>query len=207
MPTQAAGFGCPCHGSQFDAEGNRTAGPAPRALDRYEFSIRNGRLWLGRLYSVSRVDGNGANARIRRFAAPRTPANPLTGPESCLYPVDPSPMSTVHHQTRSNEMKRFSLRSVRARTCARRLGAAAVLAASAYARGPAKRHRHAPGSPGKPVIDWNQVLLSIVNTPGAQPANIQPTRNFAILHAAIYDAVNAIDRAHEPYLIFVRAPR
>jgi hypothetical protein len=60
---------------------------------------------------------------------------------------------------------------------------------------------------GQPVIDWNQTLLSIVNTPGAQPANIQPTRNFAILHAAIYDAVNAIDRSHEPYLIDVRAPR
>jgi membrane-associated phospholipid phosphatase len=60
---------------------------------------------------------------------------------------------------------------------------------------------------GQPVIDWNQLLLSIVNTPGAQPANIQPTRNFAIVHAAIYDAVEAIDRTHEPYLISVRAPR
>jgi hypothetical protein len=60
---------------------------------------------------------------------------------------------------------------------------------------------------GQPVIDWNQALLSIVNTPGAQPANIQPTRNFAILHAAIYDAVNSIDRSHKPYLIDVRAPR
>jgi membrane-associated phospholipid phosphatase len=57
------------------------------------------------------------------------------------------------------------------------------------------------------VIDWNKALLSIVNTPGAQPASIQPTRNFAILHAAIYDAVNSIDRTHEPYLISVRAPR
>jgi len=60
---------------------------------------------------------------------------------------------------------------------------------------------------GQPVIDWNNVLLSIVNTPGAQPANIQPTRNFAIVHAAIYGAVNSIDRSHEPYLISVRAPR
>jgi membrane-associated phospholipid phosphatase len=60
---------------------------------------------------------------------------------------------------------------------------------------------------GQPVIDWNQVLLSIVNTPGAQPANIQPTRNLAILHTAIYDAVNSIDRSHNPYLIAVRAPR
>jgi membrane-associated phospholipid phosphatase len=60
---------------------------------------------------------------------------------------------------------------------------------------------------GQPVIDWNRVLLSIVRTPGAQPASIQPTRNFAILHAAIYDAVNSIDRSHEPYLVLVHAPR
>jgi hypothetical protein len=60
---------------------------------------------------------------------------------------------------------------------------------------------------GQPVIDWNQVLLSIVNTAGAQPANIQPTRNFAILHAAIYDAVDSIDRGYDPYLISIRAPR
>jgi membrane-associated phospholipid phosphatase len=56
------------------------------------------------------------------------------------------------------------------------------------------------------VIDWNRVLLSIVRTPGAQPASIQPTRNFAILHTAIYDAVNSIDRSHEPYLVLVPAP-
>jgi membrane-associated phospholipid phosphatase len=60
---------------------------------------------------------------------------------------------------------------------------------------------------GQPVVDWNRILLSIVNTPGAQPATIQPTRNFAIVHAAIYDAVTAIDRSHEPYLIFVHASR
>jgi hypothetical protein len=60
---------------------------------------------------------------------------------------------------------------------------------------------------GQPVIDWNQSLLSIVNTPGAQPANIQPTWSFAVLHAAIYDAVDSIDRSHEPYVISVRAPR
>jgi Rieske Fe-S protein len=34
-PAQPAGFGCPCHGGQYDTEGNRTAGPPPRALDRY----------------------------------------------------------------------------------------------------------------------------------------------------------------------------
>ena len=89
------------------------------------------------------------------------------------------------------------------------LSAAGVLAAGAYARGPQKgtAGNARKQESGQPVIDWNQLLLSIVNTPGAQPANIQPTRNFAIVHAAIYDAVNAVDRTHEPYLIAVRAPR
>ena len=82
------------------------------------------------------------------------------------------------------------------------LGTAAILAAGAYARTPHKRATAARGAgkhvarreeSGQPVIDWNQLLLSIVNTPGAQPANIQPTRNFAIVHAAIYDAVTAIE--------------
>jgi Rieske Fe-S protein len=87
-PTQPSGFGCPCHGSQFDNEGNRTAGPAPRALDRYRFSIRNGHLWLEDLYSVSRVDGTGAQARIHAFAR-LGDGEPASGPESLLYPLDP----------------------------------------------------------------------------------------------------------------------
>lgn len=52
-----------------------------------------------------------------------------------------------------------------------------------------------------PVVQWNKNLLVIVRTAGAQPATIHPTRSFAIMHAAIYDAVNAIDRSHKPYLI------
>jgi hypothetical protein len=52
-----------------------------------------------------------------------------------------------------------------------------------------------------PVIQWNRSLLAIVRTPVAQPATIHPTRSFAILHAAIYDAVNAIDQTHESYAV------
>ena len=53
------------------------------------------------------------------------------------------------------------------------------------------------------VVQWNKTLLSIVRTPGAQPATIHPTRSFALLHAAIYDAVNAIEPTHEPYLVHI----
>ncbi len=52
-----------------------------------------------------------------------------------------------------------------------------------------------------PVVQWNRTLLVIVRTPGAQPAMVHPTRSFAILHAAIYDAVNTIDGTHRPYLV------
>jgi hypothetical protein len=51
------------------------------------------------------------------------------------------------------------------------------------------------------VLQWNRTLLVIVRTPGAQPATVHPTRSFAIMHAAIYDAVNAIDGAHTPYMV------
>ncbi len=52
-----------------------------------------------------------------------------------------------------------------------------------------------------PVVQWNRILLQIVRTPGAQSPTVHPTRSFAILHAAIYDAVNAIDLTHKPYLV------
>jgi PAP2 superfamily len=52
-----------------------------------------------------------------------------------------------------------------------------------------------------PVLQWNRILLEIVRTPGAQPATIHPTRSFALMHAAVYDAVNAIERTNEPYLV------
>jgi membrane-associated phospholipid phosphatase len=55
--------------------------------------------------------------------------------------------------------------------------------------------------PVNPVVQWNRALLTIVRTPKAQPPTIHPTRSFAIMHAAIYDAVNSIDRTHNAYLV------
>ncbi|HJV28926.1 MAG TPA: Rieske 2Fe-2S domain-containing protein [Gaiellaceae bacterium] len=88
-PTQAAsGFGCPCHGGQYDTEGNRTAGPPVRALDRYRFVIRDGRLVLTEPYSVGGVDGKGADAVIRAYDWVN-PSVHVDGPESILYPLEP----------------------------------------------------------------------------------------------------------------------
>jgi Rieske Fe-S protein len=87
-PVAPSGFGCPCHGGQYDTEGNRTAGPPVRALDRYEYSIVSRNLVLNKPYSVAHVYGTGANAKIKAY--------PLTGPgqhvdgvESWLYPIQP----------------------------------------------------------------------------------------------------------------------
>src|ERR1700738_4814961 len=55
--------------------------------------------------------------------------------------------------------------------------------------------------PVSQVVQWNRILLGIVRTAGAQPATIHPTHSFAIMHGAIYDAVNAIDGTHKPYLV------
>jgi Rieske Fe-S protein len=90
IPTAAAaGFGCPCHGGQYDAEGNRTAGPPVRALDRHEFKIKDGRLLLGNTYSVGKVEGTGAEARIKKYEL-MGPGQHVDGPEALLYPI-PSP--------------------------------------------------------------------------------------------------------------------
>jgi PAP2 superfamily len=61
--------------------------------------------------------------------------------------------------------------------------------------------QESPTNAVNPVVQWNRTLLAIVRTAGAQPATVHPTRSFAIMHAAIYDAVNAIDRTHKPYLV------
>jgi Rieske Fe-S protein len=86
-PMLPAGFGCPCHGGQYDTEGNRTAGPPVRALDRAEFSIINGKLHIGTFFSVSDVDGQGARARIKRYGR-MPPGVHVDGPEAWLYPLE-----------------------------------------------------------------------------------------------------------------------
>jgi Rieske Fe-S protein len=84
----AGGFGCPCHGGQYDPEGNRTAGPPVRSLDRYEYSVVNGHLIIGKTYSVSHVDGTGKDARIHKYRL-AGPGQHVDGWEQIFYPLQP----------------------------------------------------------------------------------------------------------------------
>src|SRR6266540_5699396 len=81
-------------------------------------------------------------------------------------------------------------------------GSAALLAAGALPAA-AARSRADAGL----VVRWNQTLLRFVRTPGVHPATVHPTRSFAIMHAAMYDAVAAATGAGRPLLVRVDARR
>jgi PAP2 superfamily protein len=85
----------------------------------------------------------------------------------------------------------------------------AVTAVVARADAPATTPVAAPAAAAAvdPVIQWNRVLLGILGTPGAQPATVHATRSLAILHTAIYDAVDSIQHTSKPYLVSIKSPR
>src|SRR6185369_4185009 len=50
------------------------------------------------------------------------------------------------------------------------------------------------------ILQWNRVLMETILTPGQHPSTIMPVRSYAIMHAAMFDAVNSIDGTYTPYL-------
>jgi membrane-associated phospholipid phosphatase len=80
-----------------------------------------------------------------------------------------------------------------------------VAAAAAAAATPTPAHRADAGP--NVVVEWNQALLALAQTPGAVPATVHSTRDFAIMSAAVYDAVDAIDRDGPQYRTHLVAPR
>ncbi|MER6735844.1 vanadium-dependent haloperoxidase [Streptomyces puniciscabiei] len=76
---------------------------------------------------------------------------------------------------------------------------------STTAHSPALRTA-APGA-GMSVVEWNRELVTILSNPKAQPSTVHPTRSFALLQAAEYDAVVSITRAGPAYVFSVTAPR
>lgn len=74
-------FICPCHGGVYNFVGKVDGGPPVRPLDRFYTRVRNGRVEIGRRYSV--------NQELDRFS-PRDPGEPLDGIGQYLYPSRPS---------------------------------------------------------------------------------------------------------------------
>src|SRR6266576_1406166 len=50
------------------------------------------------------------------------------------------------------------------------------------------------------VTDWNAIASNAIVTTAGQPPPVS-VLHFAMVHGAVYDAVNAIDRGHRPYLV------
>ncbi|MEO9176647.1 MAG: ubiquinol-cytochrome c reductase iron-sulfur subunit, partial [Gaiellales bacterium] len=76
----SAGFGCPCHGGQYDSQGRRIAGPPVRPLNRYDTQVVKGNLILGKLYAM---DNSLHKHQLK------APGQPVTGLLSYLYPPAP----------------------------------------------------------------------------------------------------------------------
>jgi hypothetical protein len=63
-------------------------------------------------------------------------------------------------------------------------------------------HAFAPAR-ADPVIDWNIVALDATAVP---PNSILQSRTLAIVHAAVYDAVCAVELGCAPYAVSIKAP-
>jgi hypothetical protein len=102
-------------------------------------------------------------------------------------------------------IKRFALLATAA-TLVASFATAAIASGHSSRLGPgALRARLAAAIPDQ-VIRWNQELQKLLVVPGAQPASIHPTRTLAIIHIAVYDAVNGILGGGRPLLVDVRGP-
>ena len=81
------GFACPCHGGQYDEQGQRIAGPPIRPLDRFQWEIKNSdELWITQRWSV---DFNG-DGKVLYFPV-KMPGQPVAPPgpsvvADVLYP-------------------------------------------------------------------------------------------------------------------------
>jgi len=62
----------------------------------------------------------------------------------------------------------------------------------------------ASSAQGDAVLDWNEVALAEVTASGQLPPD--GARTMAMVHVAVFDAVNAIDRRYEPVALKERGP-
>src|SRR5262245_8320016 len=71
--------------------------------------------------------------------------------------------------------------------------------------------RSLPSTTPSAVIRWNNLALDAnardhsIGEPHIQGGPTKTARAFAIVHTAIFDAVNSIDRGYQPYMVQVSA--
>lgn len=56
------------------------------------------------------------------------------------------------------------------------------------------------------ILEWNRILLTTLGTPGATNPTIFFTRGLALMHVAIFDALNSFDQMYTPYFDRVTVP-
>ena len=83
QPT-GTGFACPCHGGQYDKQGERTLGPPVRPLNRYETKVEADHLFVGRVFASKVIGG-----QVERSDVWKDPGQPVQGLLSFLYPAPP----------------------------------------------------------------------------------------------------------------------
>lgn len=71
----------------------------------------------------------------------------------------------------------------------------------------AKQPERSPTAAEEVILQWNRVLGQTLQVPDIHPGNILPVRSFAMMHLAMFDAVNSIDGAYTPYLTDVPGSR
>jgi hypothetical protein len=62
------------------------------------------------------------------------------------------------------------------------------------------RRTNQNGSGEDVILRWNRVLGQTIPISNSQPPTIIAVRSFAMMHLAMFDAVNSIDGRYTPYL-------
>ena len=97
----------------------------------------------------------------------------------------------------------------RIQTRARVRGAGLVLAVAALSVGftmPASLTAVAVPPPPDTVVKWNEYAVNALIVTALQPPTVSAL-HLAMVHGAVYDAVNAIDGGYEPYLVSPKAKK
>jgi hypothetical protein len=56
------------------------------------------------------------------------------------------------------------------------------------------------------IIEWNRQLMMTLATPGATQPTVFFTRGPALMHVAVFEALNSFDRTYTPYLGYIDVP-